>query len=72
MQQNLLSVESELMKKFKDQREEQLQLYNSNEDDRARIEKIKIERAESDQAHLRQLVNSLDKKLDTEIVNRAN
>ena len=44
----MLKIESDVAKKLKEQRDEQLLMFTAGEEERARIERMKVERAESD------------------------
>jgi hypothetical protein len=55
-----------MMAKIKEHRDEYLGIFNQSEEERARSEKIKYEKVESDNVNLTRLINSLEKKIDHE------
>ncbi len=53
LQQSLASIESDVAKRLKDHRSDQLALFSSGEEERARLERMKVERAESDHSYVK-------------------
>ncbi len=48
LQQVVHGLENEVMKKLKEHRSDQLQIFSNGEEERQRLEKLKMDRAESD------------------------
>lgn len=54
------------MQKIKENRDEYLGVFNSNEEDRQKIERLKIDKVEADNNAFRQMISGFEKKLDSE------
>jgi hypothetical protein len=54
------------MVKIKENRDEYLEVFNSHEDDRQRLEKLKMDKIESDSLSNRQLISGFEKKLEAD------
>ena len=64
LQGQLVSIEGDVAKRLKDQRQDQLTIYSSGEEDRHRIERLKVERAESDSMYIKNLVTQMERRLE--------
>lgn len=71
MQSIVHGLEGEIMRKLKDHRSDQLSIFQSGEDERQRIEKLKVDRSESDVLNLRNLISTLDRRLEDEAKYRS-
>lgn len=54
------------MKKLKLHRDDQLQIFATGEEERQRLERMKMDRADSDSQYVRQMLVTLEKKLEDE------
>lgn len=70
LQQQLHSQESELMKRLKEHREDQLSYLNNNTDEKQLLERMKQERVDNDFGFVKGMITTIDKKLDEEITFR--
>jgi len=60
------SIESEVAKRLKEHRNDQLNLFSSGEEERARLERMKSERAESDQYYVKNIVTQIERRMEEE------
>lgn len=66
MQQAVLGLEGEVMKKLKEHRDDQLSIFGAGEEERKRLERLKIERADSDTQYIKQMMQTLERNLEDE------
>ena len=59
-------LESEVMKRLKEHRSDHLQIFTQGEEERQRLEKLKTDRAESDTQYIKQMMSTLERKLEDE------
>jgi len=65
-------LKADMMGKIKEHRDEYLGIFTQSEEERARSEKIKYDKTESDHQNLLRLINALEKKLEHETEIRSN
>lgn len=63
-------IKQELMNKLKEHRDEYLGIFNQSEEERARTDKIKIDKQDQDNYNFNQMVQALEKKFEVEVTNR--
>jgi hypothetical protein len=66
----MASIESEVAKRLKEHRQDQLSLFSNGEDERARLERMKSERAESDHYYVKNIVSQIERRMDEEAKHR--
>ncbi|CDW87201.1 UNKNOWN [Stylonychia lemnae] len=70
MYQHLQSIvhglENDVMKKLKEHRNDQLSIFATGEEERQRLERMKLERAESDTQYTKQMLMNLERKIEDE------
>ena len=66
LQANMASIETEVAKRLKEHRQDQLSMFSSGEEERARLERMKSERAESDHYYVKNIVNQIERRMDEE------
>lgn len=54
------------MRKLKEHRSDQLQIFSSGEEERQRLERLKMDRTESDSQYIKQMMLTLEKKIEDE------
>jgi len=60
------NMEGEMMKKLKEHRVEQLGMFTNGEEERQRLERMKVERTDSDTQYVKQMVGTLERRLEEE------
>lgn len=64
-------VKNELLGKIKEHRDEYLAVYSQSEDERQRMEKIKLDKSDSDAENTKRILVTFDKKIEAEAELRA-
>ena len=59
-------IKNEMLAKIKEHRDEYLAVFNQTEEERARMEKIKLDKQDTDTGNTKRLLAAFDKKLEAE------
>jgi len=52
------------MRKFKEQRQEQMNLFDQSEEERRNLEKLKQDQRENDSQHFKQTLDTLERRME--------
>jgi len=64
-------LKADMMTKLKEHRDEYINIFSQSEDERARAEKIKLEKVDTDNANMNRLLQGIEKKCDHETEQRS-
>lgn len=65
--QNLVhNLEGDFMRKLKDHRSDQISIFQTGEEERQRLERMKLDRNESDNQYIKQMMQTIEKRLEDE------
>lgn len=64
------SIKADMMTKLKEHRDEYLTVFNQAEEERARSEKIRLDKHEQDNYNFNQMIQAIEKKVENEVINR--
>jgi hypothetical protein len=67
----MANIEGDVSKRLKEHRQDQLTIFSSGEEERQRIERMKMERAESDHYYIKNLVTQMERRLEEEQQHRV-
>ena len=64
--QEVLTIKNDMVGKIKDHRSEYLQIFNQSEEERQRMERIKIDKMEADSHNQQGLIMTIQKRVDSD------
>jgi hypothetical protein len=68
----MATIESNVAKSLKEHRQDQLTIFNTGEEERQRLDRMKVDRTESDYLYIKNMVSNMERRLEEEQKHRVN